>query len=66
MNTSQFYLGPERSLTKDELEALLNVKAGVRVSEWHYTKLESADLIAKGLSGWKLTDTGEFRLAAGK
>jgi hypothetical protein len=34
MNTSGFFLGPDRELTKDELEALLNVKAGVVNSEW--------------------------------
>ena len=58
MNTLGFYLGPDRDLTKDELEALLNIKAGVRVSEWYYTKLEATDLIEKGLGGWKLTDAG--------
>ena len=66
MNTSGFFLGPDRTLTKDELEALMSVKGGVQVSEWHYTKLESADLIEKGLHGWQLTDAGEFRLAAGR
>jgi hypothetical protein len=60
-----FYLGPDRDLTKVELEALMNVKAGVLVSEWWYTRLESAELIEKGLGGWKLTTAGAFRLAAG-
>ena len=66
MNTLGFFLGPIRDLTKDELEALMNVKAGVRVSEWAYTKLELDDLVEKGLGGWKLTQAGEHRLAAGK
>ena len=65
-NKTDFFWGPERDLTKDELAALTDVKAGVRVSEWWYRKLEVADLIEKGLGGWKLTKAGEFRLAAGK
>ena len=55
-----------KDLTKDELEALLHIKAGARVSEWACTKLELADLIEKGLGGWKLTKAGEFRLVAKK
>ena len=66
MITSGFFLGPDRVLTKDELEALMEVKAGVLVSEWWYRRLEMADLIEKGLGGWKLTRAGEYRLAAGK
>jgi hypothetical protein len=66
MNTSGFFLGPDRDLTSDELEALLNVKAGVLVSAWWYARLEMADLVEKGLNGWKLTQAGEYRLAAGK
>ena len=66
MNTSGFFLGPDRELTKDELEALLNVKAGVLNSEWAYNRLEMAELIEKGLGGWKLTRAGEYRLRAGK
>jgi hypothetical protein len=66
MNDSGFYLGPDRVLAKEELEALTSVKAGVRISEWFYTKLEVAELIEKGLGGWKLTAGGEYRLRAGK
>jgi len=64
MNKSDFFLGPPRDLTREELEALLHVKAGVRVSEGLYYKLELRDLIDKAPGGWKLTKTGEFRLAA--
>jgi hypothetical protein len=64
MGASYFFLGPDRNLTSDELEALMNVKAGVRNSEWFCTKLEAADLIEKGLGGWQLTRAGEFRLTA--
>jgi hypothetical protein len=66
MNTSGFFLGPDRVLTKDELEALVHVKAGVRISERAYTKLEVAELIEKSLEGWKLTQGGEYRLASGR
>jgi|HubBroStandDraft_2_1064218.scaffolds.fasta_scaffold2315960_1 hypothetical protein len=66
MNTSGFFLGPDSALTKDELEALAHVKAGARVSEGAYQRLEIVDLVEKGLGGWKLTDAGEYRLAAGK
>ena len=66
MNTTRFFFGPPRDLTSDELGALQHVKAGVRVSEEMYYKLELRDLIEKGLPGWKLTKSGEFRLAAGK
>ena len=63
---SDFFLGPDRDLTKDEIEALLHVKAGVRLSEWAYTRLQMADLIESGIYGWKLTQAGDCRLAAGK
>ncbi len=66
MNTSGFFLGPDRDLTDDELEALTHVKAGVLVSEWWYRKLEMAELVEKGLGGWHVTQAGEHRLAAGK
>jgi hypothetical protein len=66
MNKTDFFWGPDRELTKDELDALMHIKAGVLVSEWTYTRLESADLIEKGLGGWRLTMAGEFRLAAEK
>ena len=66
MSTSGFFLGPDRALSKDEIEALMNFKAGVLVSERYYTKLETADLIGKGLGGWRLTKAGEYRLRAGK
>ena len=62
----EFFLGPEKDLTRNEVEALMSVKAGVRVSESAYRTLEANDLIEKGLGGWKLTQAGTFRLAAGK
>ncbi len=66
MTKSDFFLGPDRDLTKDEIEALLHVKAGVRVPDWAYTKLQMADLIEMGIYGWKLTKAGDFRLATGR
>jgi hypothetical protein len=50
MRKSDFFWGPPKDLTKDELEALMHVKVGVRVSEWAYQRLEVADLIEKGLA----------------
>jgi hypothetical protein len=66
MMKSDFFLGPDKDLSKAELEALVHVKTGVRVSEWAYRKLELADLIEEGLRGWQLTQAGGFRLASGK
>ena len=66
MTTSDLFLGPPRDLTSQELEALLHVKAGARISEGLYYRLELRDLVEKGLGGWKLTQAGEHRLAAGK
>jgi hypothetical protein len=66
MTTSDLFLGPPRDLTSQELEALLHVKAGARISEALYYRLELRDLVEKGLGGWKLTQAGEYRLAAGK
>jgi hypothetical protein len=66
MSKSDFFLGPPRNLIRDELEALLQVKTGVRISDVLSHRLELRDLIEKGLSGWRLTLAGEYRLAAGK
>ena len=66
MNKSDFFLGPPRDLTRIELDALLHVKAGVRVSDALYYRLELRDLIEEGLGAWRLTKAGELRLAAGK
>jgi hypothetical protein len=66
MTKSDIFLGPPRDLTREELEALLHVKAGVRIFEGLYTKLELRELIVKAPSGWRLTLAGERRLAAGK
>ena len=66
MNRSDFFLGPDRDLTSDEIEALLNVKAGVKLPHLTCHKLELENLVERRLGGWKLTQTGEHRLAAGK
>ena len=66
MSKSDFFLGPPRDLVRDELEALSQVKTGVRISVALCHRLELRDLIEKGLGGWKLTLAGEYRLAAGK
>jgi hypothetical protein len=66
MIKSDLFLGPPRDLTREELEALLHVKTGVRISGGLYCRLELRELVEKGLGGWKLTQAGEHRLAAGK
>jgi len=66
MHTSEFFLGPDRQLTQLELDDLLSVKAGVRLSDGAYRHLEMVDLVEKGLRGWVLTDAGNARLIAGK
>lgn len=66
MMQPDFFLGRPRDLTREELEALWHVKAGIRISEALYYRLELRDLIKKGFRGWQLTDAGEFRLAAEK
>jgi hypothetical protein len=68
MKTSEFFLGPERPLTRDELDAMQSIKAGVKLSEAAYSRLELSDLIAKSLDPgrWALTEAGETRLAEGQ
>jgi hypothetical protein len=66
MNTSGIFLGPHRDLTKDEIEALKDIKAGVALPRLTCHKLEFENLVERRLGGWKLTPTGEFRLDAGK
>jgi hypothetical protein len=66
VSASGFYLGPDRDLRKDELEALRDIKAGVLVSDLTCHKLELENLVERRLGGWMLTPTGEHRLKAGK
>ena len=66
MTNSDLFLGPPRDLTAEELQALLHVREGVRISEGLYYRLELRDLVEKGLGGWKLTLAGKHRLVAGK
>lgn len=66
MNKSDFFYGPPRDLTPEELDALRHVQACVGISEGLYYRLELRDLIIEAPRGWQLTKTGEFRLAAGK
>jgi hypothetical protein len=67
MNKSQFFLGPERDLTGDEIDALFRIQAGQPVPDRIRHRLEVDELVAAKLSGgWKLTRAGVFRLAARK
>jgi hypothetical protein len=67
MNKSQFFLGPERELARDEIEALHRIQAGEAVAPRMRQALEAEELVAKKLGGgWKLTRAGVFRLAARK
>ena len=67
MNKSQFFLGPERDLTSDDIDALIHVQAGRAVPAHVRHRLEVDELIVGNLSGgWTLTRAGVFRLAARK
>ena len=66
MNKTRFFYGPPRDLSREELEALLNIKAGISVADGMCYRLELRDLVEKGLKSWQLTKAGEHRLAAGK
>jgi hypothetical protein len=67
MNKSQFFLGPERDLTSDEIDALIHIQAGRPVAARLRHRLEIDELVDGNLSGgWKLTRAGVFRLAARK
>jgi hypothetical protein len=66
MSTSDFFLGPDRDLTNDEIKALTDIKAGVQISQQICHKLELENLVERRLGGWRLTQAGEFRLGAEK
>ena len=67
MNKSQFFLGPERDLSAEEIEALTHIQAGQPVPARVRHRLELDELIDGNLSGgWMLTRAGVFRLAARK
>jgi hypothetical protein len=64
MSRSQFFYGPGTDLSREQIEALSQIKAGKTVPDPARRALEMADLVKKGLGGWVLTQAGEFRLAA--
>ena len=67
MNKSQFFLGPERDLSGEEIDALNHIQAGQPVAGRIRQRLELDELIVGNLGGgWKLTRAGVFRLAARK
>jgi hypothetical protein len=66
MNKSRFFLGPDRDLTTDEIQALTRIQAGASVTERARRNLELVELVAEGLDGWTLTRAGKLRLAQGK
>lgn len=66
MNRSQFFYGPGTDLSSQQIEALSQIKAGKAVPDATRRELEMADLVRKGLGGWMLTQSGEFRLSAGR
>ena len=60
MMKSDFFLGPDRDLTKDEIQALLHVKARMRVSEMGLAKLQMAALSSAAFYRWSSTRAGDF------
>jgi hypothetical protein len=61
-----FYPSLAVDLTPIELQALQKIDAGERVSATLYARLEALEMIEKGLSGWRLTEQGSYRLVAGQ
>jgi hypothetical protein len=66
MTIFDFFLGPDRDLTNDEIKALTDIKAGVLLPQLTCHKLELENLVERRLGGWRLTQAGEHRLTAGK
>jgi hypothetical protein len=60
-----FYPSLAVDLTPIDLQALQQIDVGERISAALYTRLEALEMIEKGLSGWRLTEQGSYRLVAG-
>lgn len=66
MKLSPFHPGPLEELTTQEIEALLAIKHGRKVTAGMYMRLELLALIGDSLNGSVLTPEGDWRLSAGK
>ena len=49
MNKSQFFLGPERDLTGDEIDALFRIQAGQPVPDRIRHRLEVDELVVRSV-----------------
>ena len=65
MRKNPFHPGPYDKLSDDAIAALRRIKQGQAISSRQYLDLEINDLIQQGLSGWRLTEVGQYRLERG-
>jgi hypothetical protein len=65
MKKNPFHPGPYDQLSQDAIAALRRIKEGQSISARQCLDLEIEDLIQPGLSGWRLTDVGQYRLERG-
>lgn len=66
MRKSPFHPGPLEALSDDCIKALHRIREGQSITDRQYVELECGDLIRQGLSGWMLTDVGQYRLERGQ
>ena len=66
MKKNPFHPGPLETLTQEALCDLRRIKNGESLTGRQYLRLEIDDLIRPGLSGWMLTDVGQYRLERGQ
>jgi len=65
MRKNPFHPGPYDQLSQDAIGALRRIKQGQSISARQYLDLEIDELIQPGLSGWRLTEVGQYRLERG-
>ena len=66
MKKSPFHPGPLEQLSQESIAALRRISCGESITARQYVELEIEDLIRPGLSGWMLTDVGQYRLEKGR
>jgi hypothetical protein len=66
MKKCPFHPGPVDALSDDCIKALRRIKEGHSITDRQYIELECDELIRQGLSGWMLTDVGQYRLERGQ
>ena len=66
MKKSPFHPGPLDTLSQDCIAALHRIKRGESITTRQYVELECDELIQQSLSGWMLTEVGNYRLERGQ